>query len=80
MPGLNRTGPTGQGPMTGRKMGKCTNYGANLRKSDNSIPENKDENRTGNFQGKGLGPDSKKGGRGRGSAGMGLKNRYRRGI
>lgn len=24
MPNLNRTGPRGQGPMTGWKMGKCT--------------------------------------------------------
>lgn len=23
MPGLNRTGPQGEGPMTGRKQGKC---------------------------------------------------------
>jgi hypothetical protein len=24
MPGLNRTGPTGAGPMTGRQLGRCT--------------------------------------------------------
>ena len=24
MPGLNKTGPQGQGPMTGRQMGNCT--------------------------------------------------------
>lgn len=24
MPGLNRTGPTGAGPMTGRQHGRCT--------------------------------------------------------
>ena len=29
MPGFNQTGPMGQGSMTGRKMGKCTNFGAN---------------------------------------------------
>ena len=23
MPGLDRTGPMGQGPMTGQKLGKC---------------------------------------------------------
>lgn len=27
MPGLNHTGPTGEGPLTGKQMGKC-------RKSD----------------------------------------------
>ncbi len=31
MPGFNQKGPTGQGPMTGRKMGKCTNFGAGKR-------------------------------------------------
>lgn len=24
MPGFNRTGPTGTGPMTGRQLGRCT--------------------------------------------------------
>ena len=28
MPNLDQTGPLGQGPMTGRRMGRCTNYGA----------------------------------------------------
>lgn len=28
MSGLNQTGPMGQGAMTGRKMGKCTNFAA----------------------------------------------------
>ena len=28
MPGLDRKGPQGEGPMTGRKAGKCTNFGA----------------------------------------------------
>lgn len=27
MPGFNQKGPMGEGPMTGRKMGKCTNFG-----------------------------------------------------
>ena len=31
MPGFNQTGPKGQGSMTGRKMGRCTNYGASLK-------------------------------------------------
>lgn len=26
MPGLNKTGPMGEGPMTGRRMGQCTNF------------------------------------------------------
>jgi len=27
MPGFDKTGPTGRGPMTGRRMGQCTNFG-----------------------------------------------------
>lgn len=27
MPGMNGTGPMGQGPMTGRGMGVCQGYG-----------------------------------------------------
>lgn len=27
MPGFDQRGPQGQGPMTGRKEGKCTNFG-----------------------------------------------------
>jgi hypothetical protein len=34
MPGLNHKGPKGDGPMTGRKMGKCTNYGAGKKNPD----------------------------------------------
>jgi len=26
MPGLDRTGPEGRGPMTGKGMGYCTNF------------------------------------------------------
>ena len=29
MPGFNHKGPMGLGSMTGRKMGKCTHFGAN---------------------------------------------------
>ena len=29
MPGFNQRGPIGLGSMTGRKMGKCTQFGAN---------------------------------------------------
>ena len=31
MPGFNQKGPMGQGSMSGRKMGKCTNFGANVK-------------------------------------------------
>lgn len=34
MPGFNQTGPVGQGPMTGRRRGKC-NPSDNAKTSDN---------------------------------------------
>lgn len=44
MPGYNQTGPLGQGPMTGRKMGRCTNFGTNRKnvsiKTENNSTEN----------------------------------------
>lgn len=40
MSGLNHKGPMNEGPMTGRKMGKCTNFGKNLNTStDSNMPE-----------------------------------------
>lgn len=32
MPALNRKGPMGQGPMSGHRMGRCTNFGTNPKK------------------------------------------------
>lgn len=37
MSGLNHKGPVGAGPMTGRKMGKCTHFGARQRKEEQAI-------------------------------------------
>jgi len=88
MPGFDQTGPLGQGPMTGRRLGRCTNYGAGFR---NSAAETKaDPNRTQseNFLGRGfgfgrgmsghgLGMGRGRGGRGRG---LGLQNRFRGGL
>jgi len=45
MPGYNRRGPNGQGPMTGRKMGRCTNFGEKLKNQYNSKIDNVDENK-----------------------------------
>lgn len=47
MPHINRTGPEGEGAMTGRRMGRCTGYGAKNQKSTQSenpeeLPENYD--------------------------------------
>lgn len=34
MPGFNQTGPQGQGPMTGRRLGRCTNFGMNVKENE----------------------------------------------
>ncbi len=55
MPGLDRTGPEGQGSRTGRQMGKCTPRD----KQQDATPENKKlkggEMNPGRGRGKGLG-------------------------
>ena len=48
MPGLDRTGPAGQGPRTGRKEGKCA-------PEKNNNKEKRDFPRFGWGQGKGKG-------------------------
>ena len=30
MPGFDRTGPAGTGPMTGRQLGRCAGYGSDV--------------------------------------------------
>ena len=77
MPNFNQTGPMGQGPMTGRRMGRCTNYGANLKKD--TTPGNEshpaDDYPTEWGRGRGLGRPA----RGR-RQGMGRQNRFRSSI
>ncbi len=82
MPGLDRYGPMGQGPMTGRKMGKCTNYGANLKDSNNTEqPENNTKSFFGRMVGYGRGIRRGQGiGRGQGGLGNGRRNQNRHGI
>lgn len=66
MPGFDRTGPEGQGPRTGRKMGKCA-------KPDEK--HTKDETQFGRGIGRGMGRGM---GRGAGRA-AGRANRMRGG-
>jgi hypothetical protein len=49
MPNFDKTGPKGQGAMSGRKMGKCTNYGAGKNQQINN--DNTDQQ---NQQGQGF--------------------------
>jgi hypothetical protein len=66
MPGIDQSGPMGQGPMTGRRMGRCTNFGANLKKKATAPDENAEENLPIDFPGRGLGYGRGRGGRGHG--------------
>ncbi len=75
MPGFNQKGPAGQGPMTGRRMGKCTNFGAN-QKSQPTEEETQNHDFARQDFGRGFG----RRGRGRGfNRGFGMQNRFRSG-
>jgi hypothetical protein len=76
MPGFNQTGPMGQGPRTGRQMGRCTNFGAKRNAESNTNTENSDKKNAGTFWGMGMGLGRGRGGKGRG---MGRQNRFRGG-
>lgn len=69
MANFNHRGPLGEGPMTGRKMGRCTNFGARLREQTMDDNENRENAVNLDAQGLGLGR-----GRGRGM-GRGIRNR-----
>jgi len=85
MPGFNQTGPLGDGPMTGRRMGKCTNYGAKGKAKDVSKDESQNQEITENSNeqvsesGRGLNFGFNPGG-GRFGCGMGRRNRFRGGF
>jgi hypothetical protein len=80
MPGLDRTGPEGQGSRTGREMGKCTSQSEapSIQDRDSENEHFKGLGRglgrgPGKGRGRGLGRGPGKGrgrGRGRGSAGQ----------
>ncbi|HNV81912.1 MAG: DUF5320 domain-containing protein [Tenuifilaceae bacterium] len=73
MPGFDQTGPVGQGPMTGRRMGRCTGFGA--RAGNQPAGEAPRENIPFGY-GRGAGYGRRGGGRGW-NRGMGLQNRFR---
>ena len=83
MPGFNKQGPMGQGRMTGRKMGCCTNFGAgrkNQTTSENTTIESPTHDVTpgqvdGRGMGRGLGRGMGRNGGGRGM-GIGRQNRF----
>jgi len=81
MPGFNRKGPQGEGPMTGRRMGRCNPN--NKGKTDDEILQNRDSSVVPEQGiGRGLGFGCGLGiGRGQGGPGRGLgrQNRFRGG-
>lgn len=74
MPGLNRKGPLGQGPMTGRRMGRCTNFGKALEKEKNAESNAQSDMPDDTTPGWGWGRGR---GRGNGGGGRGMGNRMR---
>lgn len=78
MPGLNQTGPLGQGPMTGRRMGRCNASGADLKNQESDTNNHPNDNLPENFYGKGRGMDLRCGRRGKGF-GTGRQNQFRGG-
>ncbi|MCX6234111.1 MAG: DUF5320 domain-containing protein [Bacteroidetes bacterium] len=74
MPRFDQTGPMGQCPMTGHRMGRCNAFGANQKNQNSAQSENPDQNLPENFAGRGFGIDWGRCGRGRG---MGRQNRFR---
>ena len=70
MPGFDRTGPHGQGRMSGRRMGRCTNFGAAIKKADEEVNEKPAENPPENIPGPGFK-------RGRGFRGFGQGQQHR---
>ena len=66
MPGRDRTGPEGEGPMTGRGLGRCSG-------TDKTTDEERNFTENGPGRGTGWGPF--RGGRGRGGRGFGRSGR-----
>ena len=78
MPQLNQRGPDGQGPMTGRIIGRCTNFGANLKKQSITSSDTQIEDQSENFRGRGAVAERGMGCKGRGK-GLGFQNRHHAG-
>lgn len=73
MPGFDRKGPLGDGPMTGRRLGRCTNFGS--KQPTNTQPGSPETNPE-DVGGRGFGFGRRGRGRGRG---RGFRNRFRGG-
>lgn len=89
MPRFDQTGPEGEGSMTGRKMGKCTNFGGRGSSKEADPSTGAEEIVPGKGLGRraalgkkavGRGNGRRGGGQGNGlGRGQGLQNRFRGG-
>lgn len=76
MPCFNQMGPMGQGPLTGRRMGRCTNFGANASSEKSGSDRQSSEKSSAQpyGPGRGMGMGWRRGGLG---FGIGRQNRFR---
>ena len=72
---MNGRGPQGQGPMTGRRMGRCANKGADIKKPADDDSTSQNEKTSGSIPGRGPGTGQGRAGAGRGR-GLGRQNRF----
>ena len=86
MPNLNQKGPMGEGSMTGRKKGRCSNYDAGINHQtiqendnrENPTNENVQGQRLGLGMGRGMGQNREGRVMGRsGGRGKGMDRRFR---
>lgn len=75
MPRFNQSGPMGQGPMTGRKMWRCTNFGAKLKQQPTN--ETQQNSQSNNSLDREIGLGCRRLNHGKG---FGLRNRFRGGL
>lgn len=81
MPRFDQTGPEGEGSMTGRRMGKCTNFLAKDSTKEADPATGAEEIVPGRGLGRRFGLGKRGAGRGKGrrGGGQGLQNRLRGG-
>ena len=78
---LNHKGPMGQGAMTGCRLGRCTNFGADLKNQKTSVNANPNNDLNDNLPTRGFGFGRDRGfgsrrGQGGFGRGTGRQNRY----
>ena len=77
MAGLNRRGPNGEVPMTGRKMGRCNPDSNGIADNESLQIQNEINQRQGILRGRGFGRRNGSGFAGRLGLGKGQANRFR---